>query len=167
MPVNAVKEVLSQWNENIYQSARYSEATMAIHAEFQYGMDFTTLREDPKRWPRPIIEPDSIFTNEKPSLKITKRPEKAQMTSGVPGKLRPALEVLSRLKHDARFDLDDHVVGYTDRHSGIMEKPAGVWIMESTDEEWIPQSRIQHFRRVSDNCVIWDRVTKKDLVFRQ
>jgi uncharacterized protein (UPF0248 family) len=76
------------------------------------------------------------------------------------------MDVLSRLRHDPAFDLDDYVVGYTDRHAGIQEKAAGMWVSESTDEEWIPQGRIQYFRRVSDGKRVWDRATKYECVFK-
>lgn len=167
LPENDVRDALAQWNGSISQSSRYSRATMDIHAEIQSELELFHQRDDNRQWPRPIIEPEPSSRNETAVGNTAKKVEKPKIISGAPGKLRPALDVLSRLKYDAQFDLDDYMVGYMDRHSGIMEKPAANWIQEVSEEEWIPQSRIQHFRRVSDNCVVWDRASKKDLVFRQ
>jgi uncharacterized protein (UPF0248 family) len=74
------------------------------------------------------------------------------------------MEILSRLKHDPSFELDDFVVGYTDRHSGTEEREARKWITESTDDEWIPQSRIRYYRRISDGKIVWDRASKTDTI---
>lgn len=125
------------------------------------------LKEDPREWPLPLATPDSRYTLNR----VTKELSEATLSAPIdpsqpPGKLRPAMDVLSRLKHDPTFDLDDYVVGYTDRHAGIQEKAAGMWVSESTDEEWIPQGRIQYFRRVSDGKKVWDRAIKYDGVFK-
>ncbi|KMU82441.1 hypothetical protein CIHG_00223 [Coccidioides immitis H538.4] len=63
------------------------------------------------------------------------------------------------------FDWVDLVVGYDDRFLGSLEIPLDNWKTEQTDEEFIPQHRILYFRRKSDGVVIWDRESKKDLVF--
>nr|KMM72497.1 hypothetical protein CPAG_08791 [Coccidioides posadasii RMSCC 3488] len=86
--------------------------------------------------------------------------------TGVPGaKLRPAADILSRLRWDPNIDSGDFVVGYDDRFLGSLEIPLDNWKTEQTDEEFIPQHRILYFRRKSDGVVIWDRESKKDLVF--
>jgi len=72
--------------------------------------------------------------------------------------------VLNRLNFDPNLDLDDHVVGYEDRHAGAMEKAAGSWVTDSTDDDFIPQSRILYFKTKSDGVVVWDRKSRKNLV---
>ena len=71
-------------------------------------------------------------------------------------KLRPAKDILKRLKHDPAYDQEDYVVGYIDRKSGILEKSVSTW--ESFQQEDI----IAYFRQVSEDRIIWDRAKKID-----
>ena len=80
-------------------------------------------------------------------------------------KLRPALDVLNRLRYDPDLDDEDHVVGYRDRHDGVQELCASLWKSDTTDEEFIPQHRIKYFKRKSDDVVVWDRFMRLDLIF--
>jgi uncharacterized protein (UPF0248 family) len=167
--LKVIASVLSKWNDKICASHRYSATAMVIHSELisRDIMLQQNLKEDSREWPLPLAKPDPRYTTEH----ITKEaPQAAVPTSADASqpsrKLRPAMDVLSRLRHDPSFNLDDYVIGYTDRHSGIQEKAAGMWVSESTDEEWIPQGRIQYFRRVSDGKRVWDRASKYDCVFR-
>ncbi|RJE20582.1 DUF455 domain-containing protein [Aspergillus sclerotialis] len=80
-------------------------------------------------------------------------------------RLRPASDILSRLRWDANIDIDDYVIGYDDRFLGDRELPAGQWKAELTDEAFIPMHRILYFRRKSDGFRVWDRETKTDLLF--
>jgi uncharacterized protein (UPF0248 family) len=80
-------------------------------------------------------------------------------------KLRTALDVINRLRWDTGLDSGDYIVGYDDRFLGAKEKPLDLWKSEQTDEEFIPQHRILYFKRKSDGEVIWDRRTRKDIVF--
>jgi uncharacterized protein (UPF0248 family) len=146
---------------------------MVIHAEHVSRQTILqhNLQQDPREWPLPQAKPDPRYTSVQTTKEASDEEAPATTTlptppSQTPRKLRPALDVLSRLKHDSALDLDDYVVGYTDRHAGIQEKAAGEWVSESTDEEWIPQGRIQYFKRVSDGKRVWDRATKYDCVFR-
>ena len=81
------------------------------------------------------------------------------------GKLRPAADVMSRLRWDDNMDSNDFVIGYEDRFAGIKEKGLGEWRSEQTDEEFIPQHRIAYFKRRSDGVVLWDRAARVDLIF--
>jgi uncharacterized protein (UPF0248 family) len=161
--------LLSSWNDKICASHRYSPNTMVVRAEFMNRQQMLQLelKGDLREWSLPLAKPDPRYVIDRVK---TEAPEKVLFPSAdqsqASRKLRPAMDVLSRLKYDPAFDLDDYVVGYTDRHSGIQEKAAGSWVSESTDEEWIPQGRIQYFRRVSDGKRVWDRATKQDCIFR-
>jgi hypothetical protein len=164
-----VEPILMRWNEKICSSYRFSSATMVIRAELigRGVMEQQDMKQDPRTWPRPLAKPDPRYsieraTKELPKIAVSPPFQRSESLR----KLRPAMDVLSRLRYDPAFDLDDFVVGYTDRHAGILEKAAGSWVSESTDEEWIPQGRIQYFKRISDDVRIWDRASKSNLVFR-
>ena len=81
------------------------------------------------------------------------------------GKLRPAADVLNRLRWDGGMDSSDYLVGYEDRFVGMMEKGLAEWKSEQTDDEFIPQHRIAYFKRRSDGVIVWDRAARVDLVF--
>ncbi|KAL8689849.1 MAG: hypothetical protein Q9218_004569 [Villophora microphyllina] len=81
--------------------------------------------------------------------------------------LRPAQDVLHRIKHDSAIQVSDYVVGYSDRHVGTMEKAVEDWTVEGVEEEeFIPMHRIEYFKRLSDNHIIWHREMKIDELFR-
>ena len=100
-----------------------------------------------------------------------KKSRKAQTvlnSSNTPGQsLRPALDVLSRLRHDPRFSSEAFTIGYLDRHSPeVMELPLASWKGgEVTDEDFIPQHRILWFRRDADGKKLWDRKERYDEIF--
>ncbi|KAL5356073.1 hypothetical protein BJX96DRAFT_142286 [Aspergillus floccosus] len=81
-------------------------------------------------------------------------------------RLRPAADILSRLRWDANIDIDDYIIGYDDRFLGAKEMPVGQWKSELTDEAFIPMHRILYFRRKSDGVRVWDRETKTALLFK-
>ncbi|PKS11588.1 hypothetical protein jhhlp_003353 [Lomentospora prolificans] len=81
------------------------------------------------------------------------------------GKFRTAADVMNRLRWDENMDSADFIVGYEDRFVGIKERPLDEWTGEQTDEEFIPQHRIQYFRRRSDGARVWDRTLRVDSIF--
>lgn len=81
------------------------------------------------------------------------------------GKFRSSADVINRLRWDAGLDSGDYVVGYEDRFLGIMERPLDQWKGEQTDEEFIPQHRIEYFKRKSDGLLVWDRQSRRDEIF--
>lgn len=103
--------------------------------------------------------------------KLVKKPATNQPRSAVGpkpqgmGKFRSAADVLNRLRWDASYDQNDFVVGYEDRFVGAMERGLDDWKSEQTHEEFIPQHRILYFKRNSDGVLVWERRTRKDLVF--
>ena len=79
--------------------------------------------------------------------------------------LRRAKDIISRLRTDSNYDIDEFVVGYKDRHSErLLEKAAVNWVTETTDENWIPEHKIEYFKRYRDGMaeVMWDKATKLD-----
>jgi uncharacterized protein (UPF0248 family) len=83
-------------------------------------------------------------------------PEKSDLSES---KLRPPRDVLSRLKHDARYRVEEYVVGYMDRKAGMLEKSVADW------QEYQEQELIAYFKHVPANEIVWDRASKVDLVF--
>lgn len=81
------------------------------------------------------------------------------------GSLRPALDILSRIRHDHTLPEEDFIVGYSDRHTDVKELPVTLWKADVTDEEFIPQHRILYFRRKADGVKVWDRAERLDLIF--
>lgn len=81
------------------------------------------------------------------------------------GKFRSSADVISRLRWDPEMDSGDYVVGYEDRFLGIRERPLDQWKSEQTDEEFIPQHRIEYFKRRSDGVIVWNRKERKDEIF--
>ena len=85
--------------------------------------------------------------------------------------LRPAKDILSRIRHDPSLNEADFVVGYIDRHAPeMMEMDVSSWkggVADVTDEEWIPQHRIMYFRKKNDEegRRVWDRATRLDKLF--
>lgn len=82
--------------------------------------------------------------------------------------LRPAKDILSRIRHDPALDDDEFIVGYHDRHADVMEMPVTSWTDcgDFTEEEWIPQHRILYFRLKGENGEkVWDRKERIDLLF--
>ena len=84
--------------------------------------------------------------------------------------LRPANDILSRIRHDPALEESDFIVGYHDRHEPeVMEMDVSAWKGggDFTDEEWIPQHRILYFRRKADEPGrrIWDREKRLDRLF--
>ena len=84
--------------------------------------------------------------------------------------LRPAKDIISRIRHDPALEESDFVVGYHDRHAPeVMEMDVSSWKGggDFTDEEWIPQHRILYFRRKGDEPGrrVWDREKRLDRLF--
>ncbi|KAL8820823.1 MAG: hypothetical protein Q9223_001047 [Gallowayella weberi] len=81
--------------------------------------------------------------------------------------LRTAQELMNRIQHDDSLQISDYLVGYEDRHCGIMWKSLAEWleIKETEEEDFIPQHRIRYFKRQSDDHVVWDRERRLDEIF--
>lgn len=81
--------------------------------------------------------------------------------------LRPAQDILSRLRHDPQFASQSFTIGYIDRHSPeVMELPLSSWKGgDVTHEEFIPLHRILWFKRDADGKKVWDRKERLDEIF--
>lgn len=110
-------------------------------------------------------EPTSLDSAEALSRALPVRSSAASFKTGATKKLRPASDVLNRLRWDPNLDLADYIIGYEDRFLGVRETTLEKWKTENTDDEFIPQHRILYFRRRSDGLVVWERRTRIDRIF--
>ena len=111
---------------------------------------------------------DILFDDMEEELSLPKRPSRSQVKThtGPSGpKLRPAPDILNRLRWDPNLDSSDYVVGYEDRFLGTREIPLDKWKSEQTDEEFIPQHRIVYFKKRSDGVIVWDKEKRVDKIF--
>ena len=92
--------------------------------------------------------------------------EEDPITSAVRKKFRTEREVMNRIRHDPDFSIDNFLVGYEDRFTGIMEMPLSSWKLDTTEDEFIPLHRVTHFRRKDTLKIVWDRHRRIDLIFR-
>ena len=85
------------------------------------------------------------------------------------GKLRPAQDIINRIKWDPDMDIHDNTIGYEDRFVGVLEMSMSKWAShrrDETDEEWVPLHRVVWVgKRASDSVVVWDREKRVDEVF--
>lgn len=134
-------------------------------------------------WPRPTLKPETGF-NDSQSLRLSKREkrelakeQKDHVVTETPAgvskttrKLRPASDVLGRLRHGGDYNIDEFVVGYKDRHSPkLLEKPVAKWARDSTDEDFIPEHRIEYFKRYDAEGkeeLFWDKNLRLDKIFQ-
>ncbi|MCJ1452256.1 hypothetical protein MMC28_002598 [Mycoblastus sanguinarius] len=117
----------------------------------------------------------STLPSQKPSLprsRAKKARKSAQQSQNQTSKplLRPARDILSRIRHDSALEESDFIVGYQDRHvPDAMEMEVSSWKGggDVTDEEWIPEHRILYFRKKGDDAGqrVWDRAKRLDRLF--
>jgi uncharacterized protein (UPF0248 family) len=159
----------------------YDASTCWIDVSLAKPSSVKTLRLDDREWGDYTIgmEPDSDDSEDltedledldaiKPERAIPQRP-KPTSTPLSTTKLRPASDVLNRLRWDPSLDPSEYVIGYEDRFLGARETGLEKWKTEQTDEEFIPQHRILYFKKKGDEEgkgeVIWERATRVDRVF--
>ncbi|KAL7270616.1 hypothetical protein RUND412_006673 [Rhizina undulata] len=92
-----------------------------------------------------------------------KKPVNVKRTPGQ--KLRPAHDVMNRIRWDSGYDIGDYIVGYEDRFLGRKEMALEKWKMEQTEMDFVPMHRVVYFKRKSDGVFVWDRDGRRDLVF--
>ena len=116
---------------------------------------------------------DSLPSRSKPAsrsrAKKSRRKQQAlsSSTKAADRPLRPAQEILARLRHDPVLSLQSYTIGYLDRHTPeAVEIPLEQWKGgDVTDEDFIPLHRILWFRRDHDGVMVWNRKERLDLVF--
>lgn len=162
----------------------YDRSTSWVDASLVTQQDLHTegLRSDDREWGDYAmeIEPDSDDEEEledfdaeeaEPAkLPIHTKP-RSTMKPVSTTKLRPASDVLNRLRWDPNLDPSDYIIGYEDRFLGAKEVTLEKWKTEQTDEEFIPQHRILYFRkRFNEEAdgkgeLVWERASRIDKIF--
>lgn len=135
-----------------------------------YAVDLDGDSDDDEEEPEEPEEPVDV----PPRKKLPSRSQLAAAPKTTPvaaAKLRPASDVLHRLRWDPALDPADFVIGYEDRFLGTRETGLERWKTEQTDDEFIPLHRILYFRRrvgeggSGKGEVVWERATRVDRVF--
>ncbi|KAF8431740.1 hypothetical protein BGX38DRAFT_1228084 [Terfezia claveryi] len=83
-------------------------------------------------------------------------------------KLRPAHDIINRIKWDSDMDIHDYLIGYEDRFLGILQMNLEKWVghrRDETDEEWMPMHRVVWITRASDGEVVWHKEKRIDTIF--
>ncbi|KAI9717742.1 MAG: hypothetical protein M1812_004471 [Candelaria pacifica] len=186
-----LQDILQRFTEQIRGDERsYDPTSSWMDCTVIRQADIGAVKLDDREWGRFVIdddeadnedaEKDDVDSDEDSSNMtfeagdtIFKKPKKKSSPSRnvkpqpvvIAGKLRPAVDILNRLRWDPTVDESDYLVGYEDRFLGIREIPLDRWKGEQTDDEFIPQHRIMHFKRKSDGEVVWEKERKLDKVF--
>ena len=138
-----------------------SATTTTNYSEFVGREEYSSSDEDSSK---PKAKRES-----KARAKRSRKSQQAQSSSSkvASGPLRPAQDVLSRLRHDPEFSSQSFTIGYIDRHSPkVMELPLSSWKGgDVTHEEFIPLHRILWFKRDADDKKVWDRKERLDEIF--
>jgi uncharacterized protein (UPF0248 family) len=160
----------------------FDSSTSWIDASLVRSSEVKHLQLDDREWGMYAAEMDSDSEDEedlvdedledaeekKPQRTIPQRP-KPTSTPLSSTKLRPASDVLNRLRWDPSLDPSDYIIGYEDRFLGAKETGLEKWKTEQTDEEFIPQHRILYFKRKGGEDgrgdLVWERATRIDKVF--
>jgi len=80
--------------------------------------------------------------------------------------LRTSEEVYKRIKWDPDYDKRDFIIGYIDRFDGLMEAPFEIFETgDVSTENFVPWHRVQYFKKVSTDTILWDRRIRKDDIF--
>ncbi|KAF2444508.1 hypothetical protein P171DRAFT_33737 [Karstenula rhodostoma CBS 690.94] len=158
----------------------YDESSAWIGVSLAKPAEVKDLHPDAREWGDyiPDMEPDSDDEEDfdeteddfapPTARRLPLRPAPSATSTPVSSnKLRPASDILNRLRWDANLDPSEYVVGYEDRFLGAKETTLEKWKTEQTDEEFIPQHRILYFKKKSEDGgeVVWERATRIDRIF--
>lgn len=178
-----LQTTLEQFADQIRSNDKYFDATSSwVDIAHVKRSELGELKLDHREWGNHVVQDDESETEDEaegPALDLEAeyetaalsraKPKKLPAVQGAnkplaPNKLRPALDILNRLRWDPNLDSSNYVIGYEDRFLGTREIVLDRWKNEKTDEEFIPQHRILYFRR-SDGVRVWDRETRMNDVF--
>ena len=132
---------------------------------------FVNCTKEWKREPIPSKKRDDQASETHQPQRVSRKQGQSETSSSIEPsrKLEPASKVLSRLEYDATYDIDEFKVGYLDRFKNeVQEKAAAGWKKDKTHEEFIPEHRIEYFKRYSRTGkpeIVWEKKTKVDKVF--
>ena len=169
-------------NELRTDERNYDSTTSCVDVSLVGTADINCLRLDDREWgdytdevaldsedEEEMEEDGGDYDENKPIQRTIPQRPKPSSTPLSRSKLRPASDVLNRLRWDPSLDPDDYIIGYEDRFLGARETNLNNWKTDQTDEEFIPQHRILYFKKKgSENGnaeLVWERQTRLDKIF--
>ncbi|KAF2810761.1 uncharacterized protein BDZ99DRAFT_385368, partial [Mytilinidion resinicola] len=172
----ALKSTLDRFEEQIRSDDRYYDPTSSwVQVTHVKQSALGDLALDTREWGVYVADDEADSDSEDKDLEseddlpgelAATTLQEPRITPVAAAKLRPAADILSRLRWDPNLDSQNYIVGYEDRFLGAKEIALERWKTEQTDDEFIPQHRILYFKRRSDGVVVWDRKMRVDLMFR-
>lgn len=104
------------------------------------------------------------------SPKKKKNPKQERSSNESTRSLRQASDVLSALRHDPKYDIDEYRIGYFDRFKPVtLEKHAADWQTDTQHDEFIAEHRIEYFKKCPNNGeseIWWEKKAKIDKFFK-
>jgi uncharacterized protein (UPF0248 family) len=171
----AIQKTFDHFLTQVQTDAKYYDPESSwVGVSLAKPHDLKDLTLDNREWGDYITDNESDSDDEdetpdnadeaapQPSHKLPHRPSAPSTSIPVSAtKLRPASDILNRLRWDSNLDPGDYIVGYEDRFLGAKETSLGRWKTEQTDEEFIPQHRILYFKKrgegVGGGKIVWER----------
>ncbi|KNG52715.1 duf455 domain-containing protein [Stemphylium lycopersici] len=175
----ALEKVLDRFLTQLRTDDKNYDATSSwIDVSLAKSRDIRGLQLDDREWGDHTVDLDDDSDDEedleedledadsvKPQRAIPQRPKPTPAPLSRT-KLRPASDVLNRLRWDPSLDPSDYIIGYEDRFLGAKETGLEKWKTEQTDEEFIPQHRILYFKKKGGDGgaadIVWERATRID-----
>ncbi|KAH7418254.1 hypothetical protein BKA64DRAFT_654018 [Cadophora sp. MPI-SDFR-AT-0126] len=157
--------------EEFDQSSCFLKASVENSSALMCTLINCTQYTTPKAIHGPKRNPIPAETFGSRKLPERKKNHKQERSSNEPTQsLRQASDVLSALRHDPKYDIDDFRVGYVDRFkTAIQEKPAADWQTDTQHDEFIAEHRIEYFKKYFQSReaeIWWDKKTKTDKFFK-
>ncbi|RDL40734.1 uncharacterized protein BP5553_00713 [Venustampulla echinocandica] len=185
--LQSAQEIAETWRKQVEND----KATLKNQCFVRIVVDNipTGLKICGRKWPRVILTGENTNHSDSdgessqfPKKKRSKSPLASSTSTPHSSdtkakRFRTASEVLNRLKFDNNYNIDEWAIGYIDRvRDMILEKPASDWDRETTAEEFIPEHRIEYFKRYSPGGegevgeergeIMWSKKQKLDEIFR-
>lgn len=177
----ALDKILDRFLTQLKTDERnYNSSICWIDISLDKANNVKSLRLDDREWGDYVAELDPDSDDEEEIEELSDEPDeplkraipqrpKPTATPLSSSKLRPASDVLHRLRWDPNLDPAEYVIGYEDRFLGPRETGLEKWKTEQTDDEFIPQHRILYFKKKGvesgEDEVVWERATRIDKIF--
>jgi uncharacterized protein (UPF0248 family) len=185
--LQTVRMLANKLEEQVMEDRATIKGSCFIRVVFERQGDIEDLRPCATKCPRKTLTGDETPNSKHKRDGITPSKQKKKAEKGAVNdhtehvaddhsehekaeRFRTAAEVHNRLKFDDAWDIDEFVLGYIDRHNDkILEKPAVDWVRETTAEEFIPEHRIEYFKRVNADRggeFMWHKSKRLDKIFK-
>ncbi|KAH9222870.1 hypothetical protein DL95DRAFT_380634 [Leptodontidium sp. 2 PMI_412] len=173
----SLENMVNAWTRELTSREDFDDSSCFVSANLldssEMGGTFFHSTESFRRQPIPGPKRNEVPVNDSDANKSPKKKkQKVEHSSNGPStSLRTASDVLSRLKYDPdTFDIDDFRIGYEDRVEGrIKEKPAANWELDTQHDDFIPEHRIEYFKKCPQNGgspeIMWDKGKRIDKIF--